>query len=308
MNSPKRDQVASNQSDVLRPGDHVKTTEEQYPQERYADLDELEIEKGLNSSKLKSLSVYADSLSTAGMDNPILVRHLPNSQRLSIIDGRHRYEAAKQAGLQQVPIKDYGPISKNDARLLAWRQNVLRRKSSKKEIMDTVRDLNKDGMGGSDIARLLGLAKSTVSEYLTLSRASPKLRKAAEKGTGEGGIPTKAALRAAKLPVVQQQRATPKLVGKTSRQAEHVLGPATPRTPTNPTGARVGVLMPGEKLPTGYRLVSDYKERCQKLEMEVLKRLRQTPSSQRLQGMELVIGVLRGKLTVDQAFVNWQKA
>jgi len=59
--------------------------------------------------------------------------------------------------------------------------------------------------------------------------------------------------------------------------------------------------LPGEKLLPGYHLVSDYKERCQKLEAEVTKRLRQTPSSQRLQGMGQAVSVLRGDLTVEEA-------
>jgi ParB/RepB/Spo0J family partition protein len=279
-----------------------------YPQDLVVSLDSLEIEDGFNSVKQGPVDDLVASFKEVGMENPIHVRHVADSELLFVIDGHRRYLAAQQAGLAKVRVIDHGFLDTPAAKLVAYRQNILRRKVAKKEVMDTVRCLDKAGYGGSEIARQMGLAKSSVSEYLTLTRASPKLRRAAEKSTAEGGIPTKAALQAAKLPKPEQDKAVPELEGKTSRQAEHVL----PHIITDPSQAPVptqsiGVLMPGEKLSSNYRLVSDYKERCQKLELEVKKRLRQTPSSQRLQGMELVIGVLRGKLTVDQAFVDWQK-
>jgi len=275
-------------------------------------LSELEVEEGFNTAKSEPNDDLVTSIKEVGVENPIHVRTKPGSESFFIIDGHRRYLAAKAAKLEKVRVVDHGGIDDVEARTVAYRQNLLRRKPSKKEIMDTCKFFQKAGLGVSEIAQRLSMGKSTVSEYLTLLRATPKLRKAAEKGTSEGGIPTKAALRAARLTEAQQRRATPKLVGKTSKEAEQVLGPPKPKIITDPSQAPVptqsiGVLMPGEKLPNNYRLVSDYKERCQKLDIEVTKRLRQTPSNQRLQGMELVIGVLRGKLTVEQAFIDWQK-
>lgn len=283
-----------------------------YPHEEIVPLDALEIEDGFNTVKVKAVDDLVASFKEVGMENPIHVRHLENSECLFIIDGHRRYEAAKQAGLDRVRIVDHGPIDNVDARTVAYRQNLLRRKPTKKETMDTCRFFDKAGLGVSEIATRVCLGKSTVSEYLSMGRASPKLRKAVEKSVSEGGIPTKVALRAAKLTEKEQKRAIPKLMGKTSKEAEAVLGPPRPKVITDPGLAptpthNIGVLMPGEKLAKGYRLVSDYRERCQKLELEVQKRLRQTPSNQRLQGMELVIGVLKGKLTPEQAFVDWQK-
>jgi hypothetical protein len=159
--------------------------------------------------------------------------------------------------------------------------------------METCKRLKQEGLSGVEIAARLMLAKSTVSEYLTLAKAEPTLRAAAQKSTEEGGIPKKVALRAAKLPKAKQKKATPKLVGKTAPEAEAVL-PSQPAVPTTPGAA-------------DYRLVSDYKERCQRMEIEVNKRRKDRPGDKKLQGMELAIGVLRGRLTVDQAFVNWEK-
>lgn len=284
-----------------------------HPSEAIVPLSSLEVEKGFNTTKVQLVGDLEVSFKEAGMENPLHVRERDGSDKLFVIDGRHRFLAAQKVGWKEIRVVNHGLIDDVEARTVAYRQNLLRRKPSKKELMDTCKFFQKAGLGVSEIAQRMCLGKSSVSEYLTLLRATPKLRRAAAKGTSEGGIPTKAALRAARLPEAQQRRATPKLAGKTSREAEQVLGPPRPRILTTSPGIasghtqNTGVLMPGEKLPHNYRLVSDYKERCQKLELEVTKRLRQTPSSQRLQGMELVIGVLRGKLTVEQAFVDWQK-
>lgn len=288
------------------------TNKKSFPQERLVSLEDIEVEDGFNTSKPAPVDDLVASFQEVGMENPIHVRHLANSELLFVIDGHRRYEAAKKAELAKVRVIDHGYLDTPKAKLVAYRQNILRRKVAKKEVMDTVRCLDKAGYNGADIAKQMGLAKSTISEYLTVARASPKLRKAAEKPVNEGGITTKTALQAAKtLTKPQQQRATPKLTGKTARQAEHVLPPATPRLGpggSSGPGTRIGVLMPGEKLSPNYRLVSDYKERCQEAELEVTKRLRQTPSNKKLQGMELMIGILRGKITVKQAFVDWEKA
>lgn len=272
-----------------------------YPLETVVCLDEIDVEKGFNTAEPGPVGELVASFKELGMQNPLHVRRLPDRKSLSLIDGHRRYQAAQLAGFEKVKVVDHGYINDVDAKTVAYSQNVLRRKISKREVMGTCKFMAAAGLNGSDIARRLGLGKSTVSEYLTLSRASPKLRKAAEKATSEGGIPTKTALRAAKLTKRKQDQATPKLVGKTNKEAETVLGP-------KPSAHNIGVPMPEGASSGSYRLVSDYKERCRKLELEVQKRLRQTPSNQRLQGMELVIGVLKGKLTVEQAFVDWQKA
>lgn len=285
-----------------------------YPKEQSVDLDHLEVEKGFNSVKAGPVDDLVASAKEVGITNAIHVRRRPADDgkyvdgKMFVIDGHRRLLAAQKAGLKEVPVIDHGLINDVEAKTIAYQQNLLRRKPTKKERIDTCRFFEKAGLGVSEIARRTFLAKSTVSEYLTISRAAPKLRNAAAKTTAEGGIPTKTALKAAKMTKDQQRKATPKLVGKTNRQAEHVIGPVTasPGQAPKPTN-KIGMLAPGGKLAPGYRLVSDYKERCQKLELEVTKRLRQTPSNQRLQGMELVIGVLRGKLTVEQAFTDWQK-
>jgi len=257
-------------------------------------LTRLEVEKGFNVSKNKNVDDLVPSLKEFGMDNPIHVRRKKGEDKLFIIDGHRRYLAAQEAGLHVVGVVDHGFLSNADAWTLAYRQNYQRRKVTKSEGMETCRRLKDEGLQGAEIARRLGLAKSTVSEYLTLARATPKLRAAAQKDTEDGGIPKKVALRAARATKEKQEKMTPKLVGKTAPEAEAVM-PSQPRLPAEP-GSRE------------YRLVSDYKERCQRMEVEVRKRLHDRPSDKKLQGMELIIAVLRGRLTVDQAFVNWEKA
>lgn len=264
-----------------------------YEQETSVSLNRLEVEAGFNVSKNKSVDDLVPSFKEYGMDNPIHVRRKKGSEKLLIVDGHRRFLAAEKAGLKVIKVVDHGFLSNADAWTLAHRQNWQRRKVSKGESMETCTRLQKEGLGVVEIANRLMLAKSTVSEYLTLSRASPKLRAAAKKSTEEGGIPKKVALKAARLTKKQQEKATAKLEGKTAPEAEAALPPQA-RIAVTPTAS-------------DYRLVSDYKERCQRMEIEVKKRLKDKAGDKKLQGMELVIGVLRGRLTVDQAFVNWEK-
>jgi len=293
----------------VKPKPEKKQPEVQSTVVRISSLEAESWANKLNAALVKELTA---SVGVVGVETPINVRRKKDDDHYYIIDGGHRAEAARQAGLEMVPVINHGYISDVDAKTIAYRKNLLRRKPTKKEQIDTCRFFEKEGLKVTEIAERLCLAKSTVSEYLTLAKASPKLRAAAEKKTGEGGVSNKTALRVARMPKEEQEKVTRRVVGKTEKQAEVVLGPPKPKIITDPTKAPVptqsmGVLMPGETLSKKYRLVSDWRERCQRIEIEVGKRIKQTPSNQRLQGMELVIGVLRGKLTVEQAFVNWQK-
>lgn len=272
----------------------------------------LETESDANKTSAVLVKTLAESFKEVGMETAIDVRQKKDDDHYYVIDGGHRLAAAKEAGLQMVEVTNHGYIDDVEAKTIAYRKNLQRRKPTKKEQIDTCKFFSDAKLGVGEIAARLCLAKSTVSEYLALAKASPKLRAAAEKKTSEGGMSNKTALRVAKLPKAQQERVVKRVTGKTEKQADAVLGPATPKIITDPAKApiptqSIGVLMPGETLSKEYRLVSDWRERCQRMDFEIQKRLRQTPSNQKLRGMELVIGVLRGKLAVKDAFVNWDR-
>jgi ParB/RepB/Spo0J family partition protein len=259
----------------------------------------LEVDPDFNHSDQIEADDLLPSIQAYGILAPIHVRKKEGSDSYYVIDGHRRLDAAIRAELPMVPVYDHGQIDNVEAGVQAYQQNCMRRVVSKQERMDWCKYLQKAGLGVTDIAQKLHMGKSTVSEYLTISRAEPSVSKAATKAPKKGGITTKTALKAAKLPKEQQKKAAPAIKGKTAKQADVILGPKKP-------GLHVAPLVAPIPPPDGY-MVPDYVNRCKKIEAEIDKRLLKTPSSQKLLGMQLVIGVLRGKMTVEQAFIDWQK-
>jgi len=272
-------------------------------------VSQLEVDKILNVEQPKDLDVLADSIKALGVRHKLQVRRKKGSDKLYIIDGRRRFLAASKAGLRKIEVVDHGYMKDVDAITLGHAENFLRRKNSKKETIHACRLLRSEKLTHKEIASRLFLGESTVSEYLSISRASPKVKEAVVKKKSEGGVSIKEGLKIAQLGREQQDEEIQKKTKGVEQPAKRAQLPKilTNKAEVTPLSQNMGVLMPGEKLRNDYRLASDYKERCQKLEVEVQKRLRMNPSNAKLQGMSLAIGVLRGKLTVEESLINWGK-
>lgn len=270
-------------------------------------VDQLEVEEFLNVEKPKDIDGLADAIRVHGLRHPLQVRRKRGSDKLHIIDGRRRWLASCKVGLKEVAVVDNGYLTDVDAVTISHVENYMRRKGNKKECINDCRLLKASGLNNNEISERLFLSKSAVSDYLSISRAKPKVRKAVEEGT----VTVKEGVRVSKLDLKMQEEEIEKEIERRVKIAvDKTREACLPRVNEDPSAIpaltqNVGILMPGEKLNRDYRLVSDYKERCQKMENEVQSRLRKTPSNAKLQGMNLVIGVLRGKLTVDQALTNW---
>jgi ParB/RepB/Spo0J family partition protein len=272
-----------------------------------AALSKLEVDEMLNVSKPEGVDDLAASISVMGLRHPIQVRRKRESDSFFILDGRCRFLAAKKAGLKAVSVVDNGYMNDVDAITISHVENWMRRKGNKKECINSCKLLRNAGLSVVEIGKRLFLSKSAVSNYLSIGRAQPLVRAAAEKGPSNGGISVHEAVKVSKLENSEQDNAVSSLIqAAVARTREACLPKVNEDIKSLPVlSQNLGVLMPGEVLSKEYRLASDYKERCKKLDAEIQKRLRRTPSNAKLLGMSLAIGVLRGKLTVEEALTNW---
>lgn len=293
----------------------------------YPDL--LEIEDGFNPRSRQNMHPDAElsaSIKVNGVLNPIHVRQKKGSKKYFVIDGHRRLLAVtfsvEKGPLPAVPVVNHGYISDKEALIIACSTNDNRKSFTKSETIGAIERMKAFDMTPAAIAKALGKSTSLVHEYLAVTKASPRMKEAAKKDVKKGGVSPKAAARASTLPKKEQDKLATELKGKTTREAvakvEEVKQRVQPkkansRRPTVKTdlseagGTKrdIRVRTPGEKKVIEYKVVSDYKERCQRLEAEIQKRLRKTPSNKELLGMQKVLAVITGKLTVEQAFVKW---
>ena len=166
------------------------------------------------------LSELIASVTEKGVIEPLIVR--PRGSRYEIVAGERRYHAAIQAGLQDLPvvIRDV-----DDAEMLeiALVENLQRKDLTAFEEAEALHALSQRcGYTHEDLARKLGKSRTSITESLSLNnmpnevrdlcrladiaskslllqivrQSDPtKMRALAEKLAGDGGIPTRAALR-----------------------------------------------------------------------------------------------------------------
>ena len=113
-----------------------------------------------------------DSVREKGVLEPLLVRHIIETDKYLIIAGERRYHAAKAAGLHEVPCIEKD-ADENETLELALVENLQRKDLTPFEEADGVHALgDRLGLTHDDIARRIGKSRSTVTELFTL-RAIP---------------------------------------------------------------------------------------------------------------------------------------
>ena len=114
-----------------------------------------------------ALAELAQSIKTQGILQPLVVRLLDKeAQRFEIIAGERRWQAAKQAGLTEVPvlIKDVGD---EDTMALALIENMQRENlNAVEEAIAIARLVNECELTQQQVADLLGKPRSTISNLL----------------------------------------------------------------------------------------------------------------------------------------------
>lgn len=86
-----------------------------------------------------------NSIKTFGFLDPILVREIPEG--FEIIDGEHRWKAAKQLGLEEIPANNLGKVSDSVAKQLTLITNETRGEARRDKLGELLRSLkNEVGM------------------------------------------------------------------------------------------------------------------------------------------------------------------
>ncbi|WP_027356560.1 ParB/RepB/Spo0J family partition protein [Desulfofundulus thermocisternus] len=157
--------------------------------------------------------VILNDIKERGIQNPIILA----SDGKTILAGHLRWEAAKEIGLEEVPveIRDIAPDS-NDALSFMVMDNIARRHLSPLEISSAVRklkehlgirqgarlDLAKTPVNLSEVAESFGLSLRQLNRYDSLNNLVPKLRERVENGE----LPAMAAAELSRLaPEIQQE-------------------------------------------------------------------------------------------------------
>jgi ParB/RepB/Spo0J family partition protein len=273
----------------------------------YAPISQVEVEEGFNvrTKQPPPDEEMLMSIRSRGIDSPLFVRRKDGSDTLFVLDGHRRYQAALIIGLSEVPVIDYGILSEKDAICTALRANCYRKQMSTADWVYACGKLMKTGTTVREASEVLGLAKSSVAEYFKIATADPSVRSSLKK-SAQGRITKKKAVEISRLEPEAQPKA---VVAAKSTTPSGVLPRISKVTGDIPgvTTQNLTVLLPGEKKKEEYRMAADYKERCMAMEAQIAQRKPLNPSNKKLLGMELTIAVLRGRMKVEDAFVNWEK-
>ena len=122
-----------------------------------------------------ALAELAESIRQVGLLQPLLVR--PAAQGgYELVAGERRWRAARQAGLEEVPVV-VRELDDRDAALLALVENVQREDLGFFEEAAAYQEiLSRFGLTQEQLAAILGRQQSTIANKLRLLRLPPRLR------------------------------------------------------------------------------------------------------------------------------------
>jgi len=127
-------------------------------------------------STLGDLSELTASVRARGVLEPLLVRLIPGSKRYQLIAGERRFQAAVEAGLEEVPCVEM-TATDQEALELALVENLQRKDLSPFEEAEGYRTLvEKYRYTHDQVARAVGKSRATVSETLKLLAVPPAIQ------------------------------------------------------------------------------------------------------------------------------------
>jgi ParB family chromosome partitioning protein len=157
--------------------------------------------KNLDTEKQRELTA---SVRRLGILQPITVRYIEGEEIYQIIAGERRYQAAREAGLAEIPCWVQTPKNE-DILLHQIVENWQRADLEPLELAEALEVLrNANGYSQKQIAELTGKPESEISRLLSLLKLDPQVQQQAQQG--QPGTFTKRHLTAlAQLPQEEQQ-------------------------------------------------------------------------------------------------------
>jgi len=177
------------------------------------------------------LMELADSIREHGVIQPLIVMPGNNEDGYTLIAGERRLQAAKQAGLDEVPVI-IREASDRELLEIALIENVQRADLNPLEEAEAYRQLNEDfGLSHEEVAKRVGKSRVTVTNTLRLRFAADDIKQAlVNKEISEGHARALLA-----LPSHEAQAAALKTVkGLTVRQTEELVRKYSGEKPVKP--------------------------------------------------------------------------
>lgn len=157
-------------------------------------------------TEARTLHGLAASIREFGILQPIRVRRVTDEQgeHYRIISGQRRYEAAKLAGLSEVPtLIDEGSIEGDHLLLQQVTENFQRKALTATELALAITSLLQGGASREEVERKLGIQSSQITILLSLLKLSEPVKVAFARGRIES---PRAAYDLNRLPPVIQER------------------------------------------------------------------------------------------------------
>lgn len=128
-------------------------------------------------SDFGDLTELTGSIKSKGVLEPILVKPDKKSGTWMIIAGERRWRAAQLAGLEEIPCIELD-IDENEIAEIALVENMQRKDLTVWEVADGLASLaDRLNYTHEQIAAAIGKSRTTVTEFLTISRLPGKIRR-----------------------------------------------------------------------------------------------------------------------------------
>jgi len=193
-----------------------------------------------SAEALTDLQELAASIGRIGILQPLLVRRDDETGTYVLIAGERRWRAAQIAGLSEVPciVLEGEHVLPAQRALRSITENIQRKNLTLAETVQALSRLVGDlGMEQREVAEMLGVSASWISQYLAIRKAEGPAKQALE----EGLLTDRETFRVfGKLPAPQQSRLledarkAKQPIGR--RAAEGALEATKPRSPRRPGG------------------------------------------------------------------------
>ena len=148
---------------------------------REIDLEKLELDPDQPRKTRDPLRAaeLADSVRAQGVLSPLLVTQIPESDRYRIVFGERRFHAAHEAGLKSVPCVVRELLDPLQILVIQLTENLQREDPRPLEVTASIARLETEfQLTRSEVARLLGMSPSWVTNMLSLLKAEGVTREA----------------------------------------------------------------------------------------------------------------------------------
>ena len=262
------------------------------PEVAWTELKHIRVQKGFNlRGKVKPDPDLVARIQKDGVLHPIHIRNAPDGSHYLLVDGERRYQAAKAAGLEGVPVILHDPMSDEEAMLFSYRANEEQKPWTNGQKFRMFLKLHKLGWPPQKIGKALLVSSKTISEYLkTKEKGSLKTQEA----LANGEVSSRVSSRVSNLPKKKQGRVIGKIGGKGTKESLNVVKAEEEKENDRPAPS-----------PISYFLTTDVEDRCKTLEKLIHEQLDLAPRHKVLRGQLEVIQVLRGKRNLEDIFPDY---